>query len=1479
MSLHKNITGSDVHTPITYTYANSTERLAAIGFTANDIGKLARQTDNNSVFMLSSYSPIVWTAIIDPTALSLAETLDVGNSAGTNQINMNSNRIVNLATPLSYQDAASKGYVDTLTESTSSVLITYTNVASANILNYVTSHLQDVQNVVIVQKDPSSGQFSSIVDAVASITDASSGNPYLVKVGPGVFVEDTIVMKSFVAIRGESSLSTVIQVNDPSKNVVVGADQTILSDVFLQGATNTGSAAIYFSNGQPAPWFLTEDISFGDNDILIRCVGTGSGNCLVLADNLHFGSPYLFTTGLLATNDGSGIGRIVVRNSTTVSGLAIPNPTFFAKANAPGCQIVLNAVQLRTGNPSPTGTAIYAENGGVLRLTAVNVNGWATAINMPNIGSATNITALAMNFENNTQDINVQHPSSTGKIEFPSDFSKINIIDSSGVYIIFKDPHIITVAKKGGDFASIKSAVDSITTATSSNLFQVSVGPGIFIEDTITLKPYVSLSGTGQANTFVQVDATNKNVIVGSALSSLSNLTLAGSTDVGKAAVYWANTNSDGDQFTIRNVGFDDTNILIHLEEGTNDAILDVSNIEYRDSVFDTAYLVKSTLGLVQTTLQVDSVRNSIENPFTVVVDVSGPNTYFYFTNINYVSYVGGKFLTCYNGGTVILNSVSAVGFDTGIESQNIGNSPTLILNGLYLNNTVNDLLVSHPGTLGNIIGSLDSNKVTIDSSSPIKVTVADLNQSSGAGNVILGDIFQATRYDRLLNFSKLTRETSAAGLISGGTLSVSPTGGNLNLSVLAGTGFLESSDNFLKEVSWNTNTITLAPSSYQYIVVNENSNIVTAANVGDNESVITLGYVVADNQSIRHIENSPIKATRMPNRLNQFNREAIGNIYTIGSTVTETATAQLSVTPGNRWFGTDNFLTNGGSPVVFNQLYRNSPSTFTESASSLFVNTTQYDSGAFTTLTALSSGYYAKHSLYVSGQAGDGTENYLFVFSQAQYSTLVIAEGADIPAPPNFFADAICLIATIITKQGNSHIVEIRDERPIVGFKASGISASSDHGNLTGLSNDDHHQYLLVNGSRAMIGALDMGANQIMNVGNVDGVDVSNHAARHLPNGLDAVVTAAPTSTLTGSTTASTGIANSLSRSDHTHAISLTKTDIGLPNVENISILSTSTAASANAYNQSVTYTNTASGNLVTYINSQINAHNELSEILAVGNSAGANQIDMNSNKIVNLLDPTGPADATSKGYVDTLVNTVSASQTLSVVLGHGNSAGTAQINMNFNKITNVLTPTLSGDATNKSYVDANDFWNRNSSTGTLTSRTSGDKLVLDTSTKTYPPLILTPNVLTPTTELSGGSLVVQNNQLYLYDLSRSKWLSTTTLQYSWGRSTNADGAALLFGGDVARTTVGPAMLFDATIVGITARTLTTGVAKQMDIYVNGVDIATPFTFNGGTPNTFSSNTTNINLNAGDYLSIFANANLAAIANTIATLFIKWRI
>lgn len=107
-------------------------------------------------------------------------------------------------------------------------------------------------------------------------------------------------------------------------------------------------------------------------------------------------------------------------------------------------------------------------------------------------------------------------------------------------------------------------------------------------------------------------------------------------------------------------------------------------------------------------------------------------------------------------------------------------------------------------------------------------------------------------------------------------------------------------------------------------------------------------------------------------------------------------------------------------------------------------------------------------------------------------------------------------------------------------GTSWGNIGGAVDHGALLGLADDDHTQYLLADGTRSMSGALNMGTNNITNVGTVDGVTVSAHAARHAPGGADPISTASAVG-LDASSTNTTGTGTSLARNDHTHALDTT--------------------------------------------------------------------------------------------------------------------------------------------------------------------------------------------------------------------------------------------------------------------------------------------------------------------------------------------------
>jgi len=143
-----------------------------------------------------------------------------------------------------------------------------------------------------------------------------------------------------------------------------------------------------------------------------------------------------------------------------------------------------------------------------------------------------------------------------------------------------------------------------------------------------------------------------------------------------------------------------------------------------------------------------------------------------------------------------------------------------------------------------------------------------------------------------------------------------------------------------------------------------------------------------------------------------------------------------------------------------------------------------------------------------------------------------------------------------------------------------------------------------------------------------------------------------------------------------------------------------------------------------------------DLESTLRFGNSAGSFDIDMNSNNITNLADAANSSDAAAWGQVYTLVETATgaiSTPNLETVLAQGNSAGSYDIDMNSNNIVNVADADSNDDAANWGQIKA------------LTETTSGS---IDLQ-------IVTDNGNTTTNAITiGGSSTFQNDLTVQGDL-----------------------------------------------------------------------------------------------------------------------------
>jgi hypothetical protein len=683
-----------------------------------------------------------------------------------------------------------------------------------------------------------------------------------------------------------------------------------------------------------------------------------------------------------------------------------------------------------------------------------------------------------------------------------------------------------------GEFDSIALALASISGSSDTNRFVIKVFPGIYIEPELDFaaKPYVSLVGSSIQSVVIK-PAGSHNIMKLGVYNEVSYCWLEDSA-IGYAAV---RVDDSGNYSQLHKVTFNNCYTGIYITSDTQDTYFYGEYIDFNGS-FLHSVKVESSNGF--------TAFANLENYYVYPTDigmateglyVTGTSTQVYVNSCGFTGAGVGTGVYVDNGADLNISDVYIGNFNDGIINGNVGSGVLLDLISVAFKNNANlDLQILQPTTTGAFTGT--SSHQLIDNQAPafswsFLDTVDGEMEISNKLSITFDD---GTHTD----LSTILTEGGTMGVIEGGL--ISDYNGTLDLLVAEGFGYLDN-NSILHRYDWVDTILTLSADTTHHIYLNSNgildAYLVTPSSLSNS---IYLGKVRTGATTIDFIDTSKMNAHHIGNALSTFNRVALGNIYASGSSISEGTALKLNVTSGLYFRSENVYAPQGGTDITFTQYNKNGSSTFVTTVTDT-VNNTQYNNG--NTLSSLTSNYYTKHSLYVIGDAAHGNEKYLLVLGQAEYSTLLLAQAGAIPTPPTYFDRGVVLIGIIYIQKGASNIALIEDARPIIGFKPITTAGISDHGSLSGLGNNDHPQYLLASGVAPMAGDLDLGGNNLTNINLVDGVDVSAHASRHLPNGSDPLTTAAPTTNLGGSSTNAVGIQNNLSRSDHSHAIDIANT------------------------------------------------------------------------------------------------------------------------------------------------------------------------------------------------------------------------------------------------------------------------------------------------------------------------------------------------
>lgn len=709
-----------------------------------------------------------------------------------------------------------------------------------------------------------------------------------------------------------------------------------------------------------------------------------------------------------------------------------------------------------------------------------------------------------------TINIDVQNLMTRGHADGFTEYLKTLVPKPAPFFIAEQDQRIITVGFKGKNFnlsqygvGTIAAALAAITDNSPLNRYTIQIGPGIYPEPQLVMKPYVSLTGIAfQTSTIILAVDPTKPIIVGAPYAVVQKLTVSGANPMFPPAVYPPYLfeymgDVSGSNFWIDSVIFDTAIGLVNVGSSLGPTIMLITNclinmesqftngIRIEDSApnhYPIAYIIDNLIwnaNLVGLT--------NFANLLTVkshLTPAPFPNIFGAITNSSI-----GQALTQQGTGIILDGALFATvetcifgGFTTAFQINPSIEMTHIIIASSTFNENAQDINVLSPNAFGSINANAREEASFINDNANLGIILNDPD-----GDIVLNGLLKiGDRWSRITNFSDQLQHASDTGSIDN-IPTLAPAGG-LTVSVSGGTGYTflgPPADNYLWWIQWTANPALVLPNNaFTWIYVDGAGSILTSGSKPSDIQNVILGTAKTYSGNITYVQEiGPIidnKATVIDDMLaNVLGPISNGGcLATPGSSLTSRA---VQVSAGSYYVGSAGYTATFNDNITMIGFYNGGTAEVTLTDVPLM-----WDNAGV--LTAITPGMWIRHSLYVLANTTTGTQ-YLFVYSQAQYATQLAAQQAALPSQPPFFTGNICPISAIAVTNTDPNsplpLDRFQDIRPTLSFQAASATAPAQHSSLLGLTvGDDHTQYFRNDGTHIMTGNLNLGTVDIFGSG-----------------------------------------------------------------------------------------------------------------------------------------------------------------------------------------------------------------------------------------------------------------------------------------------------------------------------------------------------------------------------------------------------------